>query len=96
MNEWWLYLLDCDGRVYTGISTDPERRLAEHRSSRARGAKFTRGARDIRLAYRVRIGERSLALRAEARLKKLPRARKLHILSTQPDYPMLAELLGLG
>ncbi|NCO18726.1 MAG: GIY-YIG nuclease family protein [Gammaproteobacteria bacterium] len=31
---WWIYILDCDGRLYTGITTDPDRRLREHRACR--------------------------------------------------------------
>ena len=74
--RWFLYLLACgDGSLYCGICTDPARRLGEHRSGR--GARYTRscGAGEMRL-----IGccfDRSAALRAEARVKKLPRQAKL-------------------
>jgi len=43
-STWWLYLLDCDGRLYTGISTNPERRYQEHLAGGAKGARFTRSA----------------------------------------------------
>ncbi|MEE0786285.1 MAG: GIY-YIG nuclease family protein [Oscillospiraceae bacterium] len=43
MSGWWVYILRCgDGTLYTGMTDDPERRLAAHRSGH--GAKYTRGA----------------------------------------------------
>ena len=63
--SWWIYILDCDGRLYTGVTTDPERRLREHRAGRTRAARFTRGATSAELRYAVAVGGRSLALQAE-------------------------------
>jgi len=77
--EWYLYILDCDGRYYTGVATDPVRRLAEHRSRNSRAARFTRTARSHELIYSVAVGNRSMALRAEARVKKLSRLQKARI-----------------
>lgn len=93
---WWLYLLDCDGRLYTGISTDPQRRYQEHLSGGAKGARFTRAATRIALLWRVPIGDRSLALRAEHRLKQLPRARKLALIALNPDTDLLLQELALA
>lgn len=94
--DWWLYLLDCDGRLYTGISTDPERRLAEHRQGGSRAARFTRGARELALKYAVPIGDRSLAQRAEAQLRRLPRAEKLAIVRERLSRTDLLQRLGLA
>lgn len=75
-SNWSLYLVRCaDGSLYTGISTDVERRLREH-SSGARGAKFLRGRGPLTLAFEYRIGDRSLASRIEHRVKRLPAADK--------------------
>ncbi|MEN1728680.1 MAG: GIY-YIG nuclease family protein [Pseudomonadota bacterium] len=93
---WWIYLLDCDGRLYTGITTDPDRRLREHRSGKSRSARFTRGAKSIELHYSVALGDRSLALRAEYRLKRLPRAKKLKLCQHSPSAAALLEQLALG
>jgi len=93
---WQLYVLDCDGRLYTGISTDPARRLEEHRAGGARGARFTRGARQVELLWRVHIGNRGWAQRAEHRLRKMRRARKLAIVQRAPTWPELRELLFPG
>jgi putative endonuclease len=94
--SWWLYILDCDGRLYTGITTDPERRLQEHRAGRSRAARFTRGATSVELRYAVAVGERSLALRAEYRLKRLPRSEKLALCEQSPSVAELLERLALA
>lgn len=95
MSQWYLYLLDCDGRLYTGISTDPERRLREHAAGKSRGAKFTRAAQRIELRYSVAVGDRSLASRLEARMKRLDRAGKLAIIERHPDRQALLDKLGV-
>lgn len=93
---WWIYLLDCDGRLYTGITLDPQRRLAEHVSGRSRAARFTRPARSITLRYCIEVGTRSTALRAEHRLRRLPRAQKLALIDTAPGADALLAELGIG
>ncbi len=91
---WWVYIIECDGRLYTGITTDPERRLREHQSGR--GARFTRGARRVRVRYRCALGSRSLALRVEYRLKNLVRGDKLAVIRSQPVRDSLVALLALS
>lgn len=77
MSKYCLYILECsDKTLYTGITTDLSRRLAEHNSSDL-GAKYTRGRRPVKLAYRQELDNRSLASKAEARIKKLSRLEKL-------------------
>ena len=72
---WYLYILRCgDGSLYTGITTDVERRLAEHRSGK--GAKYTRGRDPLELAYQETCESHSHALKREYQVKKLPRAKK--------------------
>ena len=74
-----LYLLRCaDGSLYTGIATDPERRLAEHESS-PRGAKRLRGRGPLTLVFSERVGDRGRAQALEARVKRLPRRDKLRL-----------------
>lgn len=94
--EWHLYILDCDGRYYTGIAIDPVRRLAEHRARKSRGARFTRAARSHELVYAVALGDRSLASRAEARLKKLVRAEKEAVIRHALSRAALLDRLGLA
>ena len=75
---WKLYILRCgDGSLYTGISTDVERRLEEHRSGK--GAKYTRGRGPLELAYVEECTDKSAALRRELEIKALPREEKLKL-----------------
>ncbi len=92
---WWIYILDCDGRLYTGVTTDPDRRLREHRAGRSRAARFTRGAASVELRYAVAVAGRSLALRAEYRLKRLPRSEKLMLCEQSPSADDLLARLAL-
>jgi putative endonuclease len=77
MAPWSVYIVRCgDGTLYTGIATDVRRRIAEHARRDSRGAKYLRGRGPLRLVFARTIGARSLALRIESRIKKLPKARK--------------------
>ena len=75
MSEWHVYMVRCgDGSLYTGIATDVARRLETHEAGK--GAKYLRGRGPLSLVYTEPAPTRSEALRAEARIKRLPRARK--------------------
>lgn len=94
--RWHLYLLECDGRaIYTGITTDVARRVAEHAAGGTRAAKYTRAARGVRLLYAVEIGARGLAARAEHRLRRLRRAEKARLAGERPGRDALLARLGL-
>ncbi len=76
-----LYILRCaDGALYTGIATDVARRFAEHACG-SRGAKSLRGKGPLKLVFEEAVGNRSLALQLEHRVKRLPRARKLRLIA---------------
>lgn len=73
---WYVYLLRCaDRTLYCGVTTDLERRLHEHNSSR-RGARYTRARRRVSLAWSRACADRAEACRQEARIKALSRAEK--------------------
>ena len=75
VNSWKLYILRCgDGTLYTGITTDVEKRLEAHRSGK--GAKYTRGRSPLELVYREECGDHSAALKRELEIKKLSRDEK--------------------
>jgi putative endonuclease len=68
---WHLYLIEtASGALYTGITTDVQRRLAEHCAGR--GAKALRGKGPLSLVHHEAVGTRSEALRLEAAIKRLP------------------------
>ena len=72
---WYLYILRCgDGTLYTGITTDVEKRLEAHRAGK--GAKYTRGRSPLELVYRETCGSHSDALKRESAVKKLTREQK--------------------
>ena len=76
--RWVLYLLECEnGTYYAGITTDLDRRFAEHVFGV--GARYTRANPPERVVAIKEFPDRASASRAEAALKKLPRAAK-------PDY----------
>lgn len=64
------------GKLYTGISTDPERRFREHCGEGGRGARFFRGDPAEAIVYREPAENRSVASRREAAIKKLRRSEK--------------------
>lgn len=73
---WYLYLVrTASGALYTGISTDPERRLQEHEQG-TRGARSLRGRGPLELVHRQAAGDRSTALKMEYAVKRLSRRNK--------------------
>ena len=81
---WYLYILRCkDGSLYTGITTDVEKRLEAHRSGK--GAKYTRGRGPLVLVYREECGDHSDALKREIEVKALTREEKLKLIKTPEE-----------
>ena len=77
MSDWYLYLIRCaDDSLYTGISTDVDRRFSQHRSEGYAGSKYLKGRGPLSLVFKEKLGSRSLALKAEHRVKKMTKARK--------------------
>ena len=74
-DEHYLYVLECaDGSLYTGYTTDTERRVAEHDAGD--GAKYTRGRTPVELVYAESFDSRSAAMGREYEIKGLSRAGK--------------------
>ncbi|MFB1064435.1 GIY-YIG nuclease family protein [Natrinema sp. H-ect4] len=70
-----VYVLECaDGSLYTGYTTDLERRVAEHDAGE--GAKYTRGRTPVELIYHERFDSKSAAMSREYEIKQLRRAAK--------------------
>ena len=71
----WVYVLRCaDGTLYTGYTTDVERRVAEHDAGE--GAKYTRGRTPVELVHVESFDSRSAAMSREYEVKSLSRAEK--------------------
>jgi putative endonuclease len=79
---WWVYVLRCaDGTLYTGVTTDCDRRLLQHNAGTA--SKYTRSRRPVAMAYRERAKSHGAALRREIAIKKLSRPAKDALIATQ-------------
>lgn len=82
---WWVYVLHCaDGTLYTGITTDVDRRIAEHNGDGAPGARYTRSRRPVRLLHVEPAADRAEATRRELAIKRLDRERKLALCAAVP------------
>ena len=80
MYMYHLYILKCaDKTLYTGIAKDLVRRVKEHNTSKL-GAKYTRGRRPVKLVYSKKFRNRSIASKAESKIKMLSRQEKLKII----------------
>lgn len=86
---WWVYVLErADGSWYTGISTDPRRRLEQHRSGKG-GARANKISAPQRLLSLEAAGDYAKALRREAQVKKLSKPQKRDYVAdpTRLDWP---------
>ncbi len=82
MAEAWVYMLRCgDGSLYTGWSTDVERRLARHRAGTA--SRYTASRLPVELVLARAMADRSAAMREEARIKRLDRHGKLALIAAE-------------
>lgn len=81
MMHWYVYIIYSVvlSRRYTGITTDPNRRLKEHNESR-KGAKATKAGRPWKLMYLEPVDSRSAALIRENRIKRMSRPQKLFLI----------------
>ena len=74
--SYYVYIVRCsDNSLYTGITTDINRRIYEHNETK-KGAKYTKSRRPVSLVYSALIGDRSSAQKEEYRIKKLSKIKK--------------------
>jgi putative endonuclease len=82
-NDWMVYIIRCsDNSLYTGVTTDLERRFQEH-LSHPRGAKYFNGRKPMEVVYSEKGHTRSSASQREAAIKKLSRDKKLLLIAMQ-------------
>lgn len=88
-SAWYVYLLLCENeRLYTGITTDVRRRLAQHESGK--GARFTRSNKPLALLGYTECENRSAALKLEYAIKQLSVAEKRNVVSGWASAPVQA------
>ncbi len=77
---WYVYVIrSSDDSLYTGITTDVQRRFKEHCGTQ-KGARYFRGRQPLEVVYRESHPDRGSALRREADIKKLTREQKLKVI----------------
>jgi putative endonuclease len=84
--KWFVYVLRCaDGSLYTGVTTDVERRVKEHNGegAKGKGAKYTKAHRPVKLAHQETVQTRSEAQIREAELRRLSKAEKEKLVFTK-------------
>ena len=80
-DNWSLYIIEAsDESLYTGITTDVERRFSEHLQG-PRGARYFNGRRPLKILYREDGHDRISASRREAQIKKLSRRAKQQLIA---------------
>lgn len=88
---WSVYLIKtAQGEIYTGISTDVQRRFQEHQAGGKLAAKYLRGKGPLSLEFFTEVGDRSLASRLEYQIKRLSATQKALIISGELEIAELS------
>lgn len=83
-NLWFVYILRCaDNSLYTGITTDINKRLDQHNGVDKCGAKYTHGRRPVSLVYQESLNSRSSASKRECAIKSLKKLEKERLIRQQ-------------
>lgn len=76
----YIYILECsDGSLYTGYTTDVDRRVKEH--NKGKGAKYTKGRTPVELKYKEEYDTQSEAMSREYEIKQMSREKKEQLIS---------------
>lgn len=82
MGRWTVYIVKCtDQSLYTGVTTDLQRRLLEHNGD-FKGARYTRHRRPVKLVFEQTFENRSLACKQEYAIKRLSRQGKKKLIAS--------------
>jgi len=80
---YYLYILLCeDHSYYIGSTNNVEKRFLDHLSGK--GARYTKSHKPVKVIYQEELTTKSLALRREAKLKKMTRAKKEELVGQSP------------
>ena len=81
--SWWVYIIQTSkGLLYTGCTTDVERRFNEHQAGGSKAAKFLKGKGPLILRYKEQVTDKSSALKKEIEIKKMSRDHKLKLIDS--------------
>jgi putative endonuclease len=74
------YIVECaDGTLYTGWTTDPERRVKVH--NKGLGARYTKMRRPVKLVYVEELPDKKSAMNRERVIKRMTRSKKIKLLA---------------
>ena len=84
MNNWWVYIIKCRNKsLYTGITTNVERRFDEQQNDNKKASKYCARLRPLKLVYKSSAYKnKSDASKEEYRIKQLSRKDKLNLIKT--------------
>jgi putative endonuclease len=78
----FVYCIVCqDNSIYTGYTTDLDRRINEHKNSDPKSAKYVRSKGFKELAYYEKLQTKSLAMKRECEIKKMNKTQKLKLIN---------------
>lgn len=81
--QYFVYILRCkDQTLYTGWTTNLERRINEHNSEKSK-TKYTRARRPVSLVYFEELNDKSLACKREYQIKQLSKKEKESLICQQ-------------
>jgi putative endonuclease len=76
----YCYIVECaDGTLYTGWTTDPERRVTMH--NKGQGARYTKMRGPVKLVYVEEQPNRTIAMKRERAIKKMTRSEKIKMIA---------------
>lgn len=80
LEMYFIYLLECEDKsLYTGITTDLERRLKEHKNGK--GGHYTSSRKAVKIVHTEKFRTRSGALKREAEIKNWRREKKIILIN---------------
>ena len=84
MDMWWVYIIECKNKsLYTGITTDVQRRFNEHQHDNKKASKYCVKLRPLKLVYKsLPLENKSDASKEEYRIKQLSHKDKLNLIKT--------------
>ena len=81
MSDWFVYIVRCsDHTLYTGVTTDPVRRLRQHNGELVGGAKYTCARRPVELVWHELHADRSSATKREYAIKQMTLRQKRELI----------------
>ncbi|OHA18274.1 MAG: hypothetical protein A2664_02315 [Candidatus Taylorbacteria bacterium RIFCSPHIGHO2_01_FULL_46_22b] len=88
---YFVYIIRCsDDTLYTGITTDVERRFNEHKNGK--GGHYTKSRKAVELLYTEKSPDRSSALKREAEIKSWSREEKLNLINKEEASKSVSEI----